>query len=219
LRESYCRSKAKAVKKSVYCLRLNDWGYLKGENGWGKFADLDGKTFEDPDFDDFFPHIGRLNLGGCQLGADTTRTKRLDVPGRAAGRSDSHAQDRIGRDRGNPGAALSGPDRGRQKAEAELLRTRCKACWAEIESIMPLDRLRSGTTPCTLRWRARTPATTKSPRPHSRMNSRATSRHIWETGSTSRPCSTAAAPMAPQRHESRPRSISYPPDGHTNGRR
>lgn len=38
--ESYCRNKAKALKKSVDRLQLNDWGYLKGENGWGKFADL-----------------------------------------------------------------------------------------------------------------------------------------------------------------------------------
>jgi hypothetical protein len=38
--ESYCRNKAQALKKSVYRLQINDWTYLKGEHGWGKFSDL-----------------------------------------------------------------------------------------------------------------------------------------------------------------------------------
>lgn len=38
-------------------------------------ADLiDGKTFRNPTFSDFLPHIEFLNLGGEQLGVDTSRT-------------------------------------------------------------------------------------------------------------------------------------------------
>lgn len=35
---------------------------------------IDGKTFINPDFKNFLPHIERLNLGGKQLGVDTSRT-------------------------------------------------------------------------------------------------------------------------------------------------
>jgi hypothetical protein len=39
-----------------------------------RFGIIDGKTFKNPSFKDFLPHIERLNLGGMQLGVDTTRT-------------------------------------------------------------------------------------------------------------------------------------------------
>jgi hypothetical protein len=35
---------------------------------------IDGKTFINPTFEHFLPHIRRLNLGGKQLGVDTSRT-------------------------------------------------------------------------------------------------------------------------------------------------
>lgn len=34
---------------------------------------IDGKTFNNPTFKDFLPHIGFLNLGGAHVGVDTTR--------------------------------------------------------------------------------------------------------------------------------------------------
>lgn len=39
-----------------------------------RFGVIDGKTFKNPSFKDFLPHIERLNLGGTQLGVDTSRT-------------------------------------------------------------------------------------------------------------------------------------------------
>ena len=39
-----------------------------------RFDVIDGKTFVKPTFEDFLPHIERLNLGGKQLGVDTSRT-------------------------------------------------------------------------------------------------------------------------------------------------
>jgi hypothetical protein len=38
-----------------------------------RFAIIDGKALPNPKFEDFLPHIQRLNLGGQQLGVDTTR--------------------------------------------------------------------------------------------------------------------------------------------------
>lgn len=38
-----------------------------------RFDIIDGKQIENPTFADFLPHIERLNLGGVQLGVDTTR--------------------------------------------------------------------------------------------------------------------------------------------------
>jgi hypothetical protein len=39
-----------------------------------RFDVIDGKTFRDPTFANFLPHIELLNLGGQQVGVDTTRT-------------------------------------------------------------------------------------------------------------------------------------------------
>ena len=45
---------------------------------------LDGKEFKNPTFEDFLPHIEFLNLGGKQLGVDTTRDSKemFDFEGR-----------------------------------------------------------------------------------------------------------------------------------------
>jgi AAA domain len=44
---------------------------------------LDGKEFADPTFEHFLPHIKCLNLGGKQLGVDTTRTSAASIPAAA----------------------------------------------------------------------------------------------------------------------------------------
>lgn len=41
---------------------------------------LDGKEFSEPTFESFLPHIECLNLGGRQLGVDTTRTSMSAIP-------------------------------------------------------------------------------------------------------------------------------------------
>lgn len=48
---------------------------------------LDGKSIRNPTFDDFRPHIDFLNLGGVQLGVDTTRDSG-DLVGDDRGRKD-----------------------------------------------------------------------------------------------------------------------------------
>ncbi len=39
-----------------------------------RFGIIDGRSFKNPTFDNFMPHISALNLGGKQLGIDTSRT-------------------------------------------------------------------------------------------------------------------------------------------------
>src|SRR4030042_237006 len=45
---------------------------------------LDGKSFDDPTFDNFIPHFQRLAIGGVHLGVDTSRTSQglFDKEGR-----------------------------------------------------------------------------------------------------------------------------------------
>ena len=38
-----------------------------------RFSKIDGKCFDNPTFETFLPHINMLNLGGVQVGVDTTR--------------------------------------------------------------------------------------------------------------------------------------------------
>lgn len=48
---------------------------------------LDGKSFQNPTFEDFRPHIDYLNLGGVQLGVDTSRSS-AGLVGDDSGRKD-----------------------------------------------------------------------------------------------------------------------------------
>lgn len=45
-----------------------------------RFNVIDGKEFTNPTFEDFLPHIELLNLGGQQLGVDTSRNSEGIIP-------------------------------------------------------------------------------------------------------------------------------------------
>jgi hypothetical protein len=225
LTESYARRKAADLKRPLYRLQLHDWGYLKGEQGWGRFADLfvnanlhiilcgragyefdltlddeghkqlektgikmkaesdfgyepsllvymerhqqlegakvvrvwregvvlkdragliDGATFEDPGFDDFRPHIERLNLGGRQLGVDTTRTSEHTI---ATDKKDwQPVQRRIVIDEIQTLLTLHYPSTGAEdrKNKLKAILAHFDATWTEIEEVMPLGQLRAG---------------------------------------------------------------------------
>lgn len=51
---------------------------------------IDGKTFRNPTFSDFLPHIERLNLGGKQLGVDLTRTSEHTIAAEKKDWSSTH---------------------------------------------------------------------------------------------------------------------------------
>lgn len=46
-----------------------------------RFGLIDGKSFKNPTFENFMPHITSLNLGGKQLGIDTTRNSEDMIEG------------------------------------------------------------------------------------------------------------------------------------------
>jgi AAA domain-containing protein len=52
-----------------------------------RFDVIDGMTFKNPTFETFMPHIKLLNLGGEQVGVDSTRSSEGMIPGNE-GRSD-----------------------------------------------------------------------------------------------------------------------------------
>lgn len=45
-----------------------------------RFDIIDGKTIRNPKFEDFMPHIMKLNLGGTQLGVDSSRNSESMIP-------------------------------------------------------------------------------------------------------------------------------------------
>jgi hypothetical protein len=105
---------------------------------------LDGQVFTNPTFASFLPHIGALNLGGKQLGVDTTRTSESTIP--SDKRDWQPVQRRIVIDEIQtllvlhiPGQAAADKQR-----KAQLIRKHFDAAWAEIEEVMPLGKLRNG---------------------------------------------------------------------------
>jgi hypothetical protein len=105
---------------------------------------LDGEQIDNPDFKDFLPHVERLNLGGDHIGVDTDGDSQHIL--RTEKRDWQPVQRKIALGeieeilvRHYPGQAAAD-----KKTKAELLRTHFEACWAEIESVMPLERLRQG---------------------------------------------------------------------------
>jgi len=106
---------------------------------------IDGKQIQDPKFKDFMPHIEHLNLGGVQLGVDTTRTSEGIVPAEDR-RDHGPVQRRIVVDEIQtlltfhiPGQAAAD-----KKRKIELLRKHFNKSWTEIEEVMPLFDLRAG---------------------------------------------------------------------------
>jgi len=105
---------------------------------------LDGEQIDNPDFKDFLPHIERLNLGGDHLGVDINGDSQHIL--RTEKRDWQPVQRKIALGeieeilvRHYPGQAAAD-----KKAKARIVKSAFGACWAEIESIMPLERLRSG---------------------------------------------------------------------------
>lgn len=105
---------------------------------------LDGKSFKNPTFKSFLPHIKSLNLGGEQLGVDTSRTSEADMP--ASKRDQSTVQRKIVLNEIQDVLVLNypGTSKDEKKAKLELLQKHFKASWTEIEEVMPLDDLRMG---------------------------------------------------------------------------
>jgi len=108
---------------------------------------LDGKEFADPTFENFLPHIKCLNLGGQQMGIDTSRTSAASIPADAP-RDRGKIQRDIVIDEINDlllrhnlsGSAVAE----KQKRSDMIARHFHTTSKTEIEELMPLSDLRAG---------------------------------------------------------------------------
>jgi hypothetical protein len=106
---------------------------------------IDGKSFRNPTFESFLPHINFLNLGGKQLGVDTTRNSDHTISPDV--RDNRRVQRRIVLDEIQSLIVLHYPGQAAadKKAKLELLRAHFNgSMWTEIEEVMPLEDLRDG---------------------------------------------------------------------------
>ncbi len=108
---------------------------------------IDGQVFRNPTFENFMPHVRELNLGGEQLGVDTSRTSARLIP--AKDQRDDNARKRlIIIDEINDlllrhGAA--GTSDAAKKKRSDLMKTHFgSVSKTEIEEVMPLFDLRAG---------------------------------------------------------------------------
>lgn len=105
---------------------------------------LDGKEFSDPTFASFLPHIKCLNLGGRQLGVDTTRTSAGIIP--RDPRDNRGTQRKIVLAEIEDLLTTHYPSTGAKDKQAKiaLIRKHFNASWVEVEEVMPLFDLRAG---------------------------------------------------------------------------
>lgn len=106
---------------------------------------LDGKTFKNPKFKDFTPHIEYLNLGGRQLGVDTSRSSASIIETEEA-RDRTSLQRKIVIDEIQSllVSHFPGQSAAEKKSKVDLVRKHFNAAWTEIETVMPLMDLRVG---------------------------------------------------------------------------
>ncbi len=105
---------------------------------------LDGAMIDNPDFKDFLPHVERLNLGGDHVGVDINGDSQHIL--QTEKRDWQPVQRKIVLDEIESLIVLHYPGQSAadKKTKLQLLRTHFEASWTEIETVMPLDRLRKG---------------------------------------------------------------------------
>lgn len=106
---------------------------------------IDGHAFHNPNFVSFLPHIEFLNLGGVQLGVDTSRTSEHSIPN-DAGKDYGRVQREICADEIQSLITLKHPGQSSEEKRTKimLLRKHFRASWTEIEKVMPLFDMRAG---------------------------------------------------------------------------
>ena len=110
-------------------------------------ADLiDGHVFMDPTFENFLPYIEKMNIGGAHVGIDTTRSSRELFNLGEDGRDIRPAQRRakLGDIQDLLVLHIPGQTAVEKQRKVALLRKHFNAGWAEMEELMPLERLRAG---------------------------------------------------------------------------
>jgi hypothetical protein len=105
---------------------------------------IDGKKFINPSFETFMPHIKYLNLGGRQLGVDTTRNSESDIPTDERDNRALHRKIVLDEIESILVLHYPGQSSNDKKSKLELLRKHFHASWTEMEKLMPLPDLRAG---------------------------------------------------------------------------
>lgn len=105
---------------------------------------IDGKKFINPTFETFMPHIKYLNLGGRQLGVDTTRNSEAEIP--TDERDNRAIQRKIVLDEIESILVSHFPGQSavEKKSKVDLIKKHFHASWTEMEKLMPLPDLRAG---------------------------------------------------------------------------
>lgn len=100
---------------------------------------IDGKSFENPTFASFLPHIKYLNIGGPQLGVDTSRSSEDTIPDDKQRHDLGPVRRKIVLDEIKDFMTVQWPGQAaaEKKAKIEALRKYWSAGWVEMEEVMP----------------------------------------------------------------------------------
>jgi hypothetical protein len=107
---------------------------------------LDGLQFDDPTFENFLPHIERLNLGGKHPGFDASRTSEAMFPAEGEARDIRVARRKVALGDIQDLLVLHVPGQAAadKKRKIEMLHKHFSAGWTEMEELMPLEQLQKG---------------------------------------------------------------------------
>lgn len=106
---------------------------------------LDGKSFRNPTFKTFFPHVEFLNLTGNSTGIDTSRTSEREIP-RDNGTRDKYGimRDVVVEETKNLLNSKYGQSAADKDSKLKLIQKHFAPTWKEVEELMNLDDLRQG---------------------------------------------------------------------------
>jgi hypothetical protein len=114
-----------------------------------RFNVIDGKEFVNPTFKHFLPHIELLNLGGTQLGVDTSRTSDGIIPDQNSNRDWKHIEsqreiylEKIQALMTEHGISARSQE-GKEKVITLLKKHFHTSAWREVETYK-LDQLKAG---------------------------------------------------------------------------
>lgn len=104
---------------------------------------LDGKSFPNPTFQTFLPHIDYLDLGGALSGVDTTRSSAAMIPVDIRRENNETLRAIVLEEIGNLLTSVyPGRTDAAQQAKKDAIARYLAPTWKEVEALMPLDELR-----------------------------------------------------------------------------
>jgi len=104
---------------------------------------LDGKSFQNPTFQTFLPHIEYLDLGGQNSAMDTSRSSVSMIPVDARTENNETRRQIVLEEIGNLLASTyAGRTDAAQQAKKDAIAKFLAPTWKEVESLMPLDEMR-----------------------------------------------------------------------------